>query len=472
MIEHRRLQRRFADGWIADEVQDLWEPWMRHADEILEDETLLNLVQQELSKRIKKSKTRGRRGTTAEVALRLLVLKHMRDWSYAALHREVRANLIYREFTRIGSGAVPDDKTIGRLARQLGPEPIAQIHQRLVSIAQQKKVVTGRKMRVDTTVVETNIHYPTDSSLLGDGVRVLTRTMKKITGIVGQAGARLRDRTRSVGRRLREIGRASRSRGGQKQEKLKRSYSKLLDATSRVVSQARRFSEEIVAGVKASTDQSQQAALERLKTGFDTIVPRVRQVMGQTRERIFRGVTDSADKIVSIFEPTTEIIRKGKAGKPTEFGKLVKIQEAEGQIITSYEVYGKRPSDSDLLVPAIEEHRRRLGRLPNTVTADAGFYSARNEAMAEQMGVAYVAVPNRSTKSEQRKQRQKKRWFRKAQKWRTGCEGRISVVKRRHGLGRSRYPGEAGMKRWVGLGVIADTLINIGRVLATRPQTG
>jgi IS5 family transposase len=472
MILHRRLQRSFADGLISEEVSDLWEPWMRLADELLEDDTLLNLVQQELSKRIKKSKTRGRRGTTAEVVLRMLILKHMRNWSYEVLTREVRANLVYREFTRIGGGTVPDDKTMGRLARQLGPERIAEIHQRLVEIAQENKVVTGRKMRVDTTVVETNIHYPTDSSLLGDGVRVLTRLMKKITAIAGAVGTQLRDRKRSVGRRLREIGRASRNRGQQRQEQLKNGYRKLLDATSRVVAQAQRFSDEIAEGVKRSADVLKQAALEGLQKGLDTMMPRVRQVMRQTRDRVFGGITDSADKIVSLFEPATEIIRKGKAGQPTEFGKLVKIQEAENQIITSYEVYAKRPSDSDLLVPAIEEHQRRFDRVPRTAAADAGFYSARNERAAQQLGVQQVAVPNYSTKSAERQREQKKRWFRKAQRWRTGCEGRISVIKRRHGLGRCRYPGEKGMQRWVGLGVIADTVINIGQVLASRPEPG
>jgi IS5 family transposase len=275
-----------------------------------------------------------------------------------------------------------------------------------------------------------------------------------------------------VGRRLREIGRASRSRGRQTQEKLRQGYGKLLDSTSRVLAQAERFSEEIAAGVKSSADVFEQAALEGLKKGLDTMGPRVRQVMRQTRERIFRGITDSADKIFSVFEPTTEIIRKGKAGKPNEFGKLVKIQEAENQIITSYEVYDRRPSDSDLLVPALEEHQRQLGRAPRTVAADAGFYSARNEAAAQQMGVEQVAVPNLSTKSQERKRHQKKRWFRNAQKWRTGGEGRISVLKRRHGLDRCRYKGQAGMKRWVGLGVIADTLINLGRGLVARLEPG
>lgn len=129
MIADRRRQRSFADGFITGEVGDLWEPWMRHADEALDDDRLLQTIQQELSKRIKKSKTRGRPGTTAEVVLRMLLLKHMRDWSFEATTREVRANLIYREFTGIGGGKVPDDKTMGRLARQLGPEAIGKLHE-------------------------------------------------------------------------------------------------------------------------------------------------------------------------------------------------------------------------------------------------------------------------------------------------------------------------------------------------------
>src|ERR1035438_9237027 len=205
MIAARRLQRSFADGLIAEEVEDLWEPWMRHADEALNDDRLLEIIQEELSKRCKKSKTRGRPSTTAEVVLRMLLLKHMRGWSYEDVTREVRANLVYREFTGIGGGKVPDDKTMGRLARQLGPEAIGKLHRRTVAIAWENKVVAGRKMRVDTTVVETNIHYPTDSTLMGDGVRVLLRVMKQAAAVVGEVGTKLRDRSRSVKRRVLEI---------------------------------------------------------------------------------------------------------------------------------------------------------------------------------------------------------------------------------------------------------------------------
>jgi transposase, IS5 family len=458
----------FAEGLSALPVDTWWEDWMRQADRLLDDPALVDIVYRAMLLRCPKSLTRGRFSTPAEVVLRLLVLKHLRNWSYAVLAREVRANLVYRQFTRIGLQTVPHPKTIGKLGLLLGPEVVQQLHRGLVARAQAEKVVRGRKMRVDTTVVEKNIHYPTDSSLLGDGVRTLTRTMKRISEVAGNMGEKLRNRQRSVAHRLIEIGRASRGRGPQAREKLQQRYRKLLGTTGQVVAQARRFSQQIADGVKSSTDVLQQAALDGLKAELDLMIPRVRQVVRQTRARIVDGITDSAGKIVSLFEHTTEIIRKGKAGKPTEFGKMVKIQEAENQIITSYEVYSKRPADSNLLIPAIEQHREQLGVVPSLVAADAGFFSAANETAAQKVGVAQVAVPFLGTQSPQRLKRQREGWFRRAQKWRTGCEGRISVLKRRHGLNRCRYKGDAGMHRWVGLGVFADTLINIGRVLIAR----
>jgi len=464
MITTRRLQSSFADGLIAEEVGDLWEPWMRHVDEALRDDQLLEIIQRELSKRCKKSKTRGRPATTAEVILRMLLLKHMRDWSYEDVSREVRANLVYRQFTGIGGGKVPDDKTMGRLGRQLGPAVVEKLHQRVVAIAQEKHVVGGRKMRVDTTVVETNIHYPTDSTLMNDGVRVLTRVMKKVVEVVGEVGTKLRDRTRSVKRRILEIALASRDKSERGQEKIKAAYRKLLDTTGRVLGQAKKFSRAIAGKGKRGA----RVVLEKAKQQLDEMIPRLDQVMKQARERVLGGNTRVKNKILSVFEPDTEVIRKGKASKPTEFGKMVKIQEAENQIVTHYEVFDQRPSDSDLLTPAIEKHLEVFGHAPNLVAADAGFFSAANEAKAEELGVKRVSVPSRSTQSEKRKSEQKKRWFKKAQKWRTGCEGRISVLKRRHGLNRSRYKGTAGMKRWVGLGVIADNVINIGRLLAAK----
>src|SRR6202790_2258161 len=465
VIEMRRAQRSFGDGLIAEEVKDLREGWMNHADRVLDDEAIVAAVYEALGQRHPRSRSRGRRGSPAEMVLRLLILKHIRNWSYEVLEREVRANLVYRDFTRIGGGKMPDAKTIGRWGVALGPEVLKQVQERMVKIALEKGVTRGRWMRVDTTVGETNVHHPTDSTLLGDGVRVLTRMMKKITNIAGAVGTKLRDRSRSVKFRLLEIGRVARAKGSIDQDKLKRRYGQLLNATSRVVGQAKRFSAEISQGVKRAGSVLEQLALEGLRQELDLTTSRVRQVMKQTRARIFRGNTRSEGKLLSLFEPSTEVIRRGKAGKPNEFSKMVKLQEAENQIITGYEVYARRPYDADLLVAAIETHQALLGRAPRLVAAAAAFYSAKNEAAAKAKGVKRVCIPNRSTKSPERKREQRKRWFRDGQKWRTGCEGRISVVKRRHGLTRCRYKGLVGMNRWVGLGVIADNVVNIGRAI-------
>ena len=464
-------QPQFPEGFVVGAVGDLWEPWMREADRLLDDDQLLNVVYEGLVGRAPRSRTFGRLGVPAEIVVRMLLLKHLRNWSFDELEREVRPNLLYREFTRVAAGIVPDAKTLGRQARALGPEVIKQLHRRVVALAVENQVVQGRKMRVDTTVVETNIHYPTDSSLLHDGNRVLTRLMKKVTTLAGAVGTKLRDRSRSVKLRVLDIARAARSKVPQSQEKLKHAYGKLLASMGRVVAQGKRFSKEIATGVKRASGFMQQAALEGLRQEIDSMAPRVQQVIQQTKVRIFKGDTHAVGKLFSIFETATEIIRKGKAGKPNEFGKMVKIQEGEGQVVIDFEVYDQRPADSDVLLPAIEIHQQLTGRTPDLAAGDAGFYSAKNVAVAKQMGVKRVSVPSRSTKSAALKLEQKKRWFKKGQKWRTGCEGRISVLKRRHGLNRCRYKGRAGMIRWTGLGVIADNLINIGRAIDKRKKS-
>lgn len=460
MIERHYGQRQIAEGFFSEPIEDWWEPWMRQADEILDDEEIIDTVYEALRRRHPQSATRGRMGTPAEIVIRLMVLKHVRGWSYETLEREVRANMVYRMFTRTGAEKVPDAKTMGRLGQALGPEVVQAVHKRLVGIAVEKKVVAGRKLRVDTTVVETNIHYPTDSSLLGDGVRVLTRTMHRLSTAVKGTGEKIRNRMRSASRRVMEIARASRSRGKGAEEKRQRAYQRLLTITGQVVRQAQRLSDEVK---KWRTER-----VQRLRQELDRMTGLVRQVMKQTKVRVFGDDTHFSEKIVSIFEPQTEVIRKGKASKPTEFGKMVKIQEAENQIITSYEVYEKKPNDSDLLVKAVEEHQERLGKIPDLVAADAAFHSSTQKSAIEKMGVKRISVPNRPTKNPVIRRLQKTRWFRKGQEWRTGCEGRISVLKRRHGLDRCRYRGQDGMKRWVGFGVIADNLINIGQATAAR----
>ena len=463
MTRRKQAQRTLWEGVVEEDVRALYEPWMIEADRLLEDESLIDGVFAAQGERHEHSATKGRSQTPAEMVLRLLLLKHVRNWSFDTLEREVRANLVYRDFTRIGMGKVPDAKTLARIAQALGGEVIAELHRRLVEIAQEEGVIQGRKLRVDTTVVETNIHYPTDSSLLGDGARVLTRTMKKIETRAGQMKRKVRNRMRSISKRVVSIAAASRHKGPEGEAKRKKQYRELLRYSRQILNDAKR----VIAEVEEMSTRKKKR-LVGLVEHLTEMADRVRRVVKQAKARVFDGITQLPGKIVSLFEPHSEIIRKGKASKPTEFGKLVQVQEAEQQIITHYDVFDQRPSDRDLLLGAVEAHERVLGRVPRLATADAGYYSQAQEQAVEQKGVKWVAVPNRNTKSAERKKKEHSRWFKQAQRWRTGCEGRISVLKRRHGLSRCRYRGAEGMKRWVGLGVMADTLISMGNVLATR----
>jgi IS5 family transposase len=463
MIRLRHQQPSLWHQGLAKDIEGLWEPWMRLVDGLLEDEQLLDTVYEVQSKRHAQSRQRGRMQTPAEVVLRLLLLKHIRNWSYDTLEREVRANLVYRAFTRIGDETVPDAKTLARLGQLLGPEVIEGLHKRVVALAQERGVIRGRKLRVDTTVVETNIHYPTDSSLLGDGTRVLTRTMKKIEVKSGGLKRKVRDRMRSIRKRVVAIALSTRLLGEKGEERRKRQYRELLSLTRKVMNQAQRVLEEV-----DQVPRRRHTPLRGLTQTLKTMMGRVRQVVKQTKVRIFGGVTKSQEKVVSVFEAHTEIIRKGKASKPTEFGNLVKIQEAENQIVTHFEVFAQRPPDSTLLLPSVQVHQQRLGRTPEWVAGDAAFYSCQTEKALRSLGVRRISVPNKRSTSTERKRLQRQVWFRRGQKWRTGSEGRISTLKRRHGLRRSLYRGFQGMQRWVGLGVIADNLIQMGHYLAVR----
>lgn len=463
MVRRQYTQRSVFEVLLPD-ADELWEPSLRRIDECLEDDGLLDLVTAALTQRRPRSAVRGRPGTPAAVMLRMLLLKHLHDWSFDACERQVRGSLVYRAFCRIGCERVPDAKTLIRLAHVLGPEVLKAMLERVVHVARQQRVIQGRRLRVDTTVVETNIRYPTDSRLLADGVRLLTRTLRKLRRAGGAPVAWVRDRTRSVARRVRAIALLSRQVARARaaaQTRLRHAYRALMGLTRAVVRQAETVSTQLTAG-RGPGAQAGRQVLQRT-------VGVVRRVLAQTRARILQGNTRVPHKVLSLFEPHTEAIRKGKAARPTEFGKLVKIQEAEAQFITHYEVCATRVPDQALWGPSLEQHRRLFGRAPRLAVADGGFASRANEQTATEQGVRRVVLPYRGRLSSTRRAHQQQRWFRRGLRWRTGCEGRISVLKRRHGLRRCRYRGPDGMERWVGLGVIANNLCVLGRA-APRPR--
>jgi len=464
MVQRRQRERSLFEVLLPD-GHKLWPDWLRRVDTALEDDTVIDVVAEALEKRWPQSRRRGRLGTPAEVVIRMLILKHLFDWSYDDLEHEVRANLVYRAFTRIDAGDVPDAKTILKIARVLGPDVIEQLHRQVVEVAKRAGVTHGRRFRIDTTVVETHVHYPTDSTLLQDGVRALTRTMHRGCTALGDPTSRVRSRLRSVARRCIAI--RLQSRHEKQRPALVRSYRRLMSTTHAVVRDAatmiRRLGQRVrtVPANMAGRVRSIQGRLQQLR-------PIVERVLEQTDARVLGGDIHVADKVLSIFEPHTEAIRKGKMVKPTEFGKLVTIQEAEHQIITGYDVHAKRPADVSLWTAALDRHHTIFGHAPDLATADRGFSSAMNEQAAHDRGVRRVVLPWRGPKTAARRTYERQAWFRRGQRWRVGSEGRISVLKHRHGLSRCRYHGLPGMHRWVGLGVIANNLISMATYERTR----
>jgi IS5 family transposase len=442
MVRRAYRQRSLIEVLLPD-ADKLWDPTLRRIDALLDDEGLVDRVAEALARRHPQSQRRGRLGTPAAVVLRMLILKHLHDWSFDECEREVRGSLVYRAFCRIDGERVPDAKTLIRLAHLLDEPVLKDLLAQLVMLGRARRVVQGRRLRVDTTVVETNIHYPTDATLLADGVRVLTRSLQRL-------GEHVRKRTRSVARRVFEIAQRSRTAGhrvapavrDQSKARMKLLYQGLMGITRAVVRQA-----EAAAA---------RARREPLAVQLSVTIELVKRVVAQTRARVLRGDTHFPGKVVSLFESHTEIIRKGKLAKPTEFGRVVKIQEAEAQFITDYEVCERGQAERALWEPALDRHIALFDHAPHLAVADGGFASRSNERAALARGVRHVVLPRQPREG-------RSRAARAALRWRTGSEGRISALKRRHGMRRCQYRGPSGMQRWVGLGVIANDLLALAR---------
>jgi transposase, IS5 family len=440
------------------------DPVLTQLDRLLDDDALFQAIKVDLIMRHPRTATDGRPSTPVEVIMRLLIVKHLYNWSYEHTEQWVGDSLVLRQFCRVYAERVPDDTTLIRWANLIRPETLHCLLDHITERARQLKVTRGRKLRIDGTVVETNIHYPVDSTLLGDGVRVLSRTIRRAKAVIGETAARtrtlFRDRRRSAKRIMKGLIDAARRRSEQAQQ-LQDGYRQLLDLTEQVVDQAQQ--------VQQLLQQQTDATAQRLHQTLQTFIPRVEQVIRQTMRRVIHGETVRAgEKLVSLFEPHTAIIRKGKAGKSTEFGRVVWLAETEGGIITQARVLEGNPDDATQLAPSLDQHSEQFGHPPDLLAGDGKLATATNEQLAQQRGVRHLVLPRPGRKTEARQAHERQRWFRRGRNWRAGIEGRISGLKRGQGLSRCRNHGDNGMERWVGLGVIAHDLRIMARHQADR----
>ena len=399
--------------------------------------------------------TQGRPTIALESYVRLMVLKQRYRWGYRTLVAEVSDSIHLRRFCRISlSERVPDESTVRKLTRRIGAETVSELTRALIVRATREKRFRPRAVRIDSTVIEADVKYPTDAGLASAGVRTLAREGRKLAKLIKAQRARVRDRSRSMGRKLRAITRTIRRRSGEAKQEVLALTAQMGELLGRSVTEARRLAavaRRRARGRGARAKLNAAAALEEL-------ADRCQKVAWQIKQRV--AGEPITDRIVSLFDPDARPIRKGKLGKPNEFGFVSQLAEvtentktgARGLILPASTQLGN-PSETTLL-PATVAELERLGISVHEVALDGGFMPGPTNTALEDLAPKTVFIAGRQEPASKRTQRRLRRY-------RTGQEGRISHLKRRYGLNRSRLKGDDGRQIWTEWAILAyntDTL--------------
>ena len=419
------------------------DPVLKQLDRLLDDDELYQQVRADFGQRYRFTLLHGRHSTPVEVLLRMLILKHLYQWSYQETEEQVDQNLILRWFCRLYWAPVPDDTTLLRWANTLRPETLHALNDRVVELAAQAKVTKGRKLRLDATCVQTEIHHPTDSGLLVDSVRVLSRFVQRAKGLVKDQISHVQQACRSRLRSARQIAqtlhRQLRRKTEEKEAQQKELYQKLIQTTEQMVRQ----SQQVMAALAEQTGQQAR----RLLSQATEVLPLVKRVIAQTRSRVLAGKKVSSDqKMLSLFEPHTRAIPRHKGGALVEFGRQVVLDEVEGGIVTRYEIL-EHPNEHGQAVEAVAHHIALFDHPPDTVAGDRGVHSPETEAALTEAGVKHVAIPAAGKLSQERQALEHARTWKRGYRWRAGIEGRIASLRRDYGWRTCRYHGQDGMER-------------------------
>jgi len=454
LVEHYPTDKRFEDllGYFPELSSEL-----KKIDAYLEDEQLYRLIRDDLSKRYPKTTETGRRSTPVEVVLRMLVVRRLYGYSYAETERVVRDSLSLRQFCRVYLNDVPDEKTLIRWANVIQAKTLEKFNERIMQLAVERKVTKGRKLRTDGTVVESNIRAPSDSRLLADGVRVLARTVVRARALLQQKVQEpFEDFTQEAKQRARQIGETLRKKTEAAKTAGRQHYQELLEMTRKTIESARH--------VQKRLHQPRDQKAKRLEQILETFLPRTEQVIDQTTRRILRGEqVPASEKIVSLFEAHSDIICRGKESRPVEYGHKIWLNEVEGGLVSHYRILDGNPSDEEQWKPSLQAHLKTFHQPPQQASGDRGLYSEPNEQLAHDLGVKKVILPQPGYRSTARLKHEHKAWFVKGRHWHAGVEGRISVLKRAHDLGRCLAHGLTRFHCWVGWSVIAGNLAVLGR---------
>jgi IS5 family transposase len=422
-------------------------------DRIMSDERFFSPFVEKFYTRV------GRPTTPVATYLRMMCLKRRFKLSYETLVKEVSDSFMWRRFCHLSlEDRVPDDKTLIKLTRKYGDDTLDKLNDALVLKLKEEKIIRGKKFRVDTMVTEANIHYPTDTGLLADGVRVITRTVSKLSKAGAGIGKGFVNHTRKVKRICLGVSKLFRGRDGKSRAGLAQAQKQLIKIAKRVIAGGRSVKTEIDAF------REKPSWVGRLGEQLEGWLEVSEKIVEQA-EQVVRGRLRIPRRVVSIFDTGAQPIRRGKARVDTEFGRKVLIGETDHGIITIHKVLEENPADATLLTTAVRGHRRLFRRRLKAVAADRGFYSRANETRLKKEGVKQISIPVRGKASRERRLEQKQSWFKRLQRFRAGSEGRLSLLKRVFGLDRSLMRGSQGTEIWVGQGIFAHNLWQAARIM-------
>jgi len=412
----------------------------------------------------------GRPSIPMETYLRMMFLKFRYRLGFEALCREVGDSISWQRFCRIPLGIrVPHPTTLMKLTSRCGDAAVAGLNEALLTKAAGQKLLRTDKVRADTTVVCADVGYPTDSGLLAKGIGAMARTVARIKTAGAASRTGVRDRRRSAGRRARAIASKLRLRGAQQRDEAQATVRRITGELADIAEQTIREAGAVVRNARRAlrtATGTRRGRLAQAINHLDTVMGRTQQVVAQTRSRLSGVMPESAHRVVSLHDVDARPIRKGRLGKPVEFGYKAQIVDNVDGVILDHSVELGNPVDAPQLVPAIKRITRRTGRPPRAVTADRGYGVASVENDLHQLGVRTVAIPRMSRAGPTRQVLERRRAFRDQVKWRTGCEGRINHLKRSYGWNRTHLTGLSGARTWCGHGVFAHNLIKISTLAA------
>ena len=463
----RSVNRQVSFADLELEKQGVaMEPVLQTISNFLDDNReIIEKIGADLRRGLKNPDT-GRNGLTPQQVLRSLVLMRVKDFDYRELRERIADGYTLRQFTDFYSQPVPKHDAFQRAFVRLTPKTLKVVNDMVVQLSVALGLEDGKKLRVDTTVVETDIHHPTDNTLIWDAVRVVTRLIGRLAELLELRRIKgFRDRTRSARRRMYEIQRMTTA---QRRDHLIGKYRELIGIAQEVVEGARLALEKTrkARGKDIITD----IAIGELRKEIEHHCGLADRVIDQARRRVLGGEqVPNAEKVYSIFEPHTDLIKRGKVRTPVEFGHKIFLAESAVGLITQYHVLKGNPSDENHVGPSLERHKESFGRAPELYGSDRGFFSEENVTLCEQSGVKTACLPQRGgAKTREREAFEKSRDFKKGQRFRAGIEGRISVLFRGRGMKRCRAEGLERFELFVGAAVLTNNLMKIADLLIKR----